>query len=390
MISVEEALSQIIALVRPLPTEMVSLSNASGRVLREAVSASHDQPPFTAAAMDGYAVTDPVTKGAKLRVIGQAAAGHAFDGQLQAGEAIRIFTGAPVPAGATRIVIQEDVQVDAEHILLKEPPQPARHIREKGIDFSLGDQVSAPRRLRPVDLALLAAMNCPEISASRMPDVAIIATGDELVMPGETPRANQIIASNAFTVKALAEMEGASARILPIARDTEASLRSVFDLAQDADLVVTIGGASVGDHDLVSKVALAQKASLAFHKVAIRPGKPLMAGRLGHALLLGLPGNPVSSIICAHLFMRPALRAMQGLGGFPLPSATATLAADLPANGNRAHYMRATLGPGPIITALDDQDSSLLTVLCAADALLVRPANDPAREAGEQMRYIAL
>ena len=390
MISVEDALAQVIALARPLPTEMVSLSNAAGRVLRAPVSATRDQPPFRSAAMDGYAVADPVRKGARLRVVGQAAAGHAFHGQLNPDDAIRIFTGAPVPTGATRIIMQEDIQVDGDHILLKEPPQPARHIREKGIDFSLGDQISAPRRLRPVDLALLAAMNCPEVSASKTPDVAIIATGDELVMPGESPREDQIIASNAFTVKALAEMEGASARILPIARDSEASLRSVLELAQDADLIVTIGGASVGDHDLVSKVALAQDASLAFHKVALRPGKPLMAGRLGHSLLLGLPGNPVSSIICAHLFMRPALRALQGLGGFPLPSATAILAADLPANGNRAHYMRGTLGPGPTITALNDQDSSLLTVLCAADALLVRPANDPARKAGEQMRYIAL
>lgn len=388
MISVEDALTQVFALVAPLGTEQVALAQATGRVLRAPVTAQRDQPPFPAAAMDGYAISGAASPRPGYRVIGEAAAGHAFSGHVAAGEAVRIFTGAPVPEGAKRVVIQEDVTRDGDTIILTDDPEAARHIRPQGIDFRAGDQISAPRRLRPSELALLAAMNCAQVTVSTRPDVAIIATGDELVMPGEDPRPDQIIASNAFALKAMAEAEGARARILPIARDTEASLRAVLELAADADMIVTIGGASVGDHDLVGPVTQSMGASRAFYKVAMRPGKPLMAGRLGGALLLGLPGNPVSSIVCGHLFMRPALRAMQGLGAYPMHSATATLACDLPANGARTHYMRATLGPGGTIAPHPNQDSALLGVLCQADALLVHPAGDGAHKAGEQMRYI--
>jgi len=366
MISVEEALAQIFALTMPLPTETVPLAQAAGRVLRAPLCAGRDQPPFAASAMDGYAVAGPVGPGQRYRVTGEAAAGHMFAGHVGPGEAVRIFTGAPVPPGATEVVIQEDVTRDGDTITLRD------------------------RRLRGVDLGLIAAMNCAEVTVTRRPDVAIIATGDELVMPGEQPRADQIIASNAFALKAMAEAEGATARILPIARDTEASLRAVFDLAQGADVIVTIGGASVGDHDLVGPVADAMGATRAFYKVALRPGKPLMAGQLGSALLLGLPGNPVSSIVCGYLFLRPALRAMQGLGHYPLPTNSAALGCDLPQNGPRAHYMRATLGPGGTITPVSSQDSALLSLLALSNALLVRPAHDGPRKAGEQMRYIAL
>ncbi|MCH8466499.1 MAG: molybdopterin molybdotransferase MoeA [Roseinatronobacter sp.] len=391
MITVEEALAQVLALVTPLESEEIDLAQAAGRVLRAPVLAQRDQPPFTASAMDGYAVAECAGQGARLQVIGQAAAGHAFAGVLAPGQAVRIFTGAPVPEGATRVVMQEHVTAQGEEITLDLPPDDkARHIRAQGIDFAAGDQLSAPRRLRPVDLALIAAMNCAQLRVSKRPDVAIIATGDELVMPGEEPRPDQIIASNAFALKAMAEAEGARARILPIARDTEANLRAVLELAAGADMIVTIGGASVGEHDLVGPVAEAMGASRAFYKVALRPGKPLMAGHMGGAVLLGLPGNPVSSIVCAHLFMRPALRALQGLGAYPLATASARLMHDLPANGPRAHYMRATLGPDGTISTFVDQDSSLISVLCAADALLIRPVNDPERRAGEQMRYIAL
>ncbi len=387
MIPAEQALAQVFALVTPLATEEVELPRLAGRVLRAPVTAQRDQPPFPASAMDGYAVS---TDANSYRVIGEAAAGHAFAGRLTAGEAVRIFTGAPVPEGADRVIIQEDVTRTGDQITLTHPLDAALHIRAQGSDFKAGDQISAPRRLRPVELALLAAMNCPRATVSRRPDVAIIATGDELVMPGETPRPDQIIASNAFALKAMAEAEGARARILPIAHDTEASLRAVLELAADADLIVTIGGASVGDHDLVGPVVDAMGASRAFYKVAMRPGKPLMAGRLGAALLLGLPGNPVSSIVCGHLFMRPALRAMQGLGAYPMQTATATLERDLPANGPRTHYMRASLGPGGTIAPHPNQDSALLGVLCQADALLIHPAGDGPRKAGEQMRYIPL
>ena len=390
MITPEAALAHLFQLIAPLGTELVALDRASGRVLRAPVTAQRDQPPFAASSMDGYAVCGPVSAGRTLRVVGEAPAGHGFGGSIAAGEAVRIFTGAPIPDGADRVIIQEDVTRDGDMITLRDTLDAGPFIRPRGTDFSAGDQISAPRRLRPVDLALLAAMNCGDVTVSRRPDVAVIATGDELVMPGEDPRADQIITSNAFAIKAMAEAEGARARILPIARDTETSLRAVLELAADADLIVTIGGASVGDHDLVAPVTKAMGATQAFYKIAMRPGKPLMAGRLGDAVLLGLPGNPVSSIVCAHLFLRPTLRAIQGLGAWPMPSATAKLACDLPPNGPRAHYMRAVLGPEGTITPLPRQDSSLLSVLASADALLVQPPHCAGQPAGTPMRYIAL
>lgn len=390
MITVEAALAQIFDLVTPLPTEPIPLDQAAGRVMRSPVRAERDQPPFASSSMDGYAVRDPARSGDQLRVVGEAAAGHAFSGAVEPGQAVRIFTGAPIPRGANRVIIQEDVTRKGDAITLHETLDPGPYIRPLGDDFAAGDVISAPRRLRPVDLALLAAMNCPTVTVSRRPDVAIIATGDELVMPGEVPRGDQIIASNIFAIKALAEAEGARVRILPIASDTETSLRAVFELAAGADMIVTIGGASVGDHDLVGPVMLAMGGTRAFYKIAMRPGKPLMAGKLGDAVMLGLPGNPVSSIVCTHLFMRPALRAMQGLGAWPLATATARLAHDIGPNGPRTHYMRATLGPEGTIAPLPRQDSALLSVLCQADALLIQPARCPGQPAGAPMRYIAL
>jgi molybdopterin molybdotransferase len=390
MISVEEALGHVFAAAHLLPTEQIPLAQAAGRVLRAPVRAQRDQPPFASSAMDGYAVAGPVAPGQSYTVIGEAAAGHGTDTAVDAGQAVRIFTGAPVPAGADTVVMQEDVDRDGRTITLRDTLERKTNVRPAGQDFHAGDQISAPRRLRPVELALIASMNCAEVTVSCRPTVAIIATGDELVMPGDTPRADQIIASNAFALKAMAEADGASARLLPIARDTEASLRAVFDLAKDADVIVTIGGASVGDHDLVGPVADSLGAKRSFYKVAMRPGKPLMAGRLGDAALLGLPGNPVSSLVCGHLFLRPLLRALQGLGQWPMTSAAGILGCDLAANGPRAHYMRASLGPEGAITPVQSQDSALLSLLAQSDALLIRPPHDGPRKRGEQMRYIAL
>lgn len=391
MITVDQALAEIFALVTPLDTEQVPLEQGAGRVLRAAVCAQRDQPPFAASAMDGYALAGaPAPPDAALQVIGEAAAGQAYPGRVGPGQAVRIFTGAPLPEGADRIVIQEDVSRTGDRITLSELPPAGRHIRPCGADFAAGDRVCAPRRLGAVDLGLLAAMNCPELTVSRRPDVAIIATGNELVMPGDSPSPDQIIASNGFAIKALAEAEGATARLLPIAGDSEAALRAVFELAEGADMIITIGGASVGDHDLVAPVIDALGAKRSFHKIALRPGKPLMAGSWGKSLMLGLPGNPVSSIVCAHLFMRPALRAMLGLGAYPLPTRSARLAVDLPANGPRTHYMRAALGPDDSIRPLPDQDSALLSVLAQADALLIHPPHDAAKTAGTEIRYIPL
>jgi molybdopterin molybdotransferase len=389
MISVEEALARCLALVAPLPSETVHLADAAGRWMSAPAVATRDQPPFAASAMDGYAVQGDPGPDDNFLVIGEAGAGHAFAGKVGPGQAVRIFTGAPLPEGATRIIIQEDVVRLDDRILLKEGLDTATHIRPLGQDFRAGDNLG-PRRLRPNDLALLAAMNIPAVQAVRRPVVAIIATGDELVMPGENPRSDQIIASNSFALKAMVEAEGAVARLLPIARDTEAELAMVLGLAEGADLIVTIGGASVGDHDLVGRVAGLEHS---FWKLALRPGKPLMAGRLNGTPMLGLPGNPVSAIVCGHLFLLPMVRAMLGdPAPAPLPR-KARLTVDLPPNGPRAHYMRARLTQTdglPDIAPFDRQDSALLSILGQANALLIRPIDAPACRAGDTVSYLPL
>lgn len=389
MISVEDALTRCLALCAPLPSEIVPLADAASRWMCAPAVATRDQPPFAASAMDGYAVQGNPGPDDNFLVIGEAGAGHAFEGQVGPGQAVRIFTGAPVPQGATRVIIQEDVVRLDDRILLKDGLDTATHIRPLGQDFRAGDSLS-PRRLRANDLALLAAMNIPAVHASRKPVVAIIATGDELVMPGEAPRPDQIIASNSFALKAMIEAEGGHARLLPIARDSAEELATVLDLAEGADLIVTIGGASVGDHDLVGKTAGLEHS---FWKIAMRPGKPLMAGRLNGVPMLGLPGNPVSAIVCGHLFLLPMIRAMLGQPD-PAPQARqARLAVDLPANGPRAHYMRARLtqtGGLPDIAPFDRQDSALLSILGQADALLIRPIDAPACHAGDTVSYLPL
>jgi molybdopterin molybdotransferase len=394
VISVEDALAAVLALAAPPEAEEVSLRHAAGRVLIAPARALRDQPPFAASAMDGYAIGEADhSPDATLRVVGEAAAGRGWDGTVAPGTAVRIFTGAPVPDGADRVVLQEDVTRVGDSITLTGPLETATNIRPRGQDFRRGDEISAPRRLSANDVALLASMNIPAIAVARRPVLALIPTGDELVMPGETPGPDQIIASNSFALSAMAEAAGAEVRMLPIAADTVASLRTVLEMAEGADLIVTIGGASVGDHDLVGQVAADLGLERAFYKVAMRPGKPLMAGRLGEAALLGLPGNPVSSIVCGHLFMLPLLAAMQGLPQHGPTYRRATLAAAVEANGPRTHFMRATLQPGDGdmgIAPFDRQDSSLLSVLAAADALLMRPPNDGPRAAGDQVHYLPL
>ena len=389
MITVEEALARIFALVDETGPEDVPMAEAAGRVLAEAVVAKRDQPPFRASVMDGYAVrSNEVAVGACFRVIGEAPAGRAFSGTVASGEAVRIFTGAPMPEGADHVVIQEDVTREGDVITLTDRLDPKPNVRPPGADFRCGDRIEAPRRLRPADLALIAAMNVPRVTVRRRPIVAILPTGDELVQPGGTPRPDQIVASNSYALKAMVEAEGAEARLLPIAGDSAESLVAAFRLAEGADLLLTIGGASVGDYDLVGATAEAEGVERAFYKVAMRPGKPLMAGRAGRMVMIGLPGNPVSAIICGQIFVLPALRAMLGLGRAAAPRLTAPLAAPLTANGPREHYMRAVLEQGRL-TAMDSQDSSLLGILSRANALIVRPVDDPARSAGDIVEYLA-
>lgn len=390
MINVGDARAQLLGLVSALPSENVSLRRAAGRVLAKPATARRDQPPFPASAMDGYAVRSAdIHPGARLTVIGESAAGRRFAGPLSAGQAVRIFTGAPVPEQADRVVIQEDVTRQGDRITVNDTMDSARYIRPAGTDFSFGMEIEPHTRLRPSDIALLAAMNLPVVPAVRKPVVALVATGDELAMPGETPGPDQIIASNTFGLAAMIEDAGGIARIMPIARDNPASLRTVLEMASGADLIVTIGGASVGDHDIVAEVTGDLGLERAFYKVAMRPGKPLMAGNLNGTPLIGLPGNPVSSMVCGHIFILPMLRVMLGLKE-PVPTpCSARLGIDLPQNGPREHYMRARIA-NDTITPFERQDSALLTVLTQANALLIRPVNDPAQSAGAIVRYLAL
>ncbi|MEM6594535.1 MAG: gephyrin-like molybdotransferase Glp [Pseudomonadota bacterium] len=391
MISVSEALDALFALVAPLPSETVSLHDAAGRVMAEDAVARRPQPPFAASAMDGYAIQGDAVPGTQFEVIGEAAAGHEYKGKVATGQAVRIFTGAPVPDGATRVIIQEDVTRKGNIITVSEGVDEKTYIRPAGGDFQVGQRINAPRRLGPSDLALLASMNYSELQVSRQPTVALIATGDELVMPGETPSADQIIASNTFGLKAMFEQAGALVRMIPIAKDRESALSQALFLAADNDLIITIGGASVGDHDLVGKVAQDKGLERAFYKVAMRPGKPLMAGRIGGAALVGLPGNPVSSMVCGEIFILPMLRKMLGLPAEPRPRLRCTLMKALGPNGPREHYMRARYDlTYRQVQAFQNQDSSLLTVLAEANALIVRPPNDPAKEVDEDVDVIPL
>ncbi|QDC09321.1 molybdopterin molybdotransferase MoeA [Oceanicola sp. D3] len=389
MISVEEALARIFALVTPLPSEPVPLRAAAGRVLAAPVIAPRDQPPFSASAMDGYAVQGPVSPGQSFTVVGESAAGRASGLSVAPGQAVRIFTGAPLPDGADRVIIQEDTTRDGTTITLSDKLDEATHVRPAGGDFKVGDRLEPGRLLTPNALALAAAMGAATVTCTRKPIVALMATGDELVMPGEAPGPDQIVASNSFALAALFEAEGAESRLLPIARDTRESLTAAFNLARGADLVVTTGGASVGDHDLVGEVAAEFGMDRAFYKVAMRPGKPLMAGRVLDMAMVGLPGNPVSSIVCGHIFIRPMIRKMLGLGEAPAPRRSLPLNAPLPANGPRAHYMRGVISEGSI-SAFERQDSSLLSLLDSANALLLRPPNDGPRAPGEMVEVIDL
>mgnify|MGYP001326154689 FL=1 len=391
MISVSEALLNILALGQQLGSEQVELKNAVGRILTKAVVADRDQPPFSASVMDGYAIrSKDLEKGiSSWHVIGESGAGHGFVDQVKTGETTRIFTGAPMPVGTDQVIIQENVKKNDQTITLINQSNSEKFVRAIGSDFSLGFTLDAPRRLTSRDVALMAAMNSPLVWVTKKPEVVIIGTGDELVQPGEIPNDDQIIASNTYGLAAMMQLVGANPRMLPIAKDRLSSLAQVFSLIGDADLVVTVGGASVGDYDLVSQATEDYGITKSFYKVLMRPGKPLMAGHLKDIPIIGLPGNPVSAMVCGEIFLVPLIKKMLGLPAVARFRNIAPIGHDLPKNGPREHYMRAKITEGTAYTN-DLQDSSLLSVLVAADALVVRPKNDGPLPKGSNVEYISL
>jgi molybdopterin molybdotransferase len=401
LLAVDEALRRILSSIeQPVESESVPVAACAGRTLAADLASLRDQPPFPASAMDGYAVrlADVADIPATLRVVGTSAAGHGFHEAIGPGEAVRIFTGAPLPEGADAIVIQEDTEATDDRVTIKEAPVPQRFIRPAGLDFRSSQVLlRAGERLDARRLALSAAMGHGRLPVRRRPRVAILATGDELVRPGEPVGPDQIVASNPYAVAAIVGRAGGEPVDLGIAHDTFEALEERILAAQavKADLLVTLGGASVGDHDLVQSALTRQGMELGFWRVALRPGKPLMHGRLGRMGLLGLPGNPVSSIVCAVLFLVPAIRALLGDPGAGRdPSEAGLLGGDLAANDGRQDYLRARLHRTPdglpIATALPKQDSSMLGVLAEAGCLIVRPPHAPPARAGETCRIIDL
>jgi molybdopterin molybdotransferase len=398
-LSVDAALARVLDAVEPVPSEPVPITRACGRVLASDVVALRTQPPADVSAMDGYAVraVDVTTAPARLALIGEVAAGRPFAGVVGAGEAARIFTGGVMPAGADTVVIQEKAERDGTAVVVTAPPRPRANVRRAGLDFAEGDMLLAGgRRLTGRDIALAAAMNHPALPVRRRPIVAILATGDELVSPGTSPGPGQIVYSNGFAIAAMAEHEGADVIDLGIVPDRlDATVAAAAQArAAGADILITTGGASVGDYDLVQPALASQGMRLAFWKVAMRPGRPLMHGRLGDMRVLGLPGNPVSAYICAFLFLLPLIRRLTGSTEIHAPTESAVLGRDLPANDERADYLRATLthgpGGGPVATPLPVQDSSMLVPLAQAECLVIRPPYAPAAVAGAACTIVKL
>lgn len=399
MISVDDALTRIRSAFKPLPAETVSLGAALGRTLAEAVIARVTQPPVDVSAMDGYAVRadDVAAVPATLKIVGEAAAGGGHHGVLGRGQAVRIFTGGPVPDGADTIVIQEHTLPgpDQGSVIVNRTAALGRHIRRAGNDFRQGTVgLAEGRRLGPRDLALAAGMNVPWLRVHRQPRIAVLATGDELVMPGEPRAGNQIVSTNSLGLAAAVTAFGGVAVDLGIAPDDRSALIRMAEGAMGADLLVTIGGASVGDRDLVQSALGDIGFALDFWKIAIRPGKPLIFGRIGGTPLLGLPGNPVSALVCTALFLRAAMEAMLGLPASRRDPETARLACDLPANDEREDFLRARFEPaaggGTVVRPFPVQDSAMLSVLATADCLVIRPPHAKAAAAGDLVPVLPL
>jgi molybdopterin molybdotransferase len=396
MLALEEARARILAALAPTAAETVALPEAWNRVLARPVTARLTQPPADVSAMDGYAVraADAVA-GARLAVIGAAPAGHPFAGEVGPGQAVRIFTGGFVPAGADGILLQEDAEEAGGAVTVKETVQQGRWIRRRGLDFAAGEALlPAGRRLTARDIGLAAAGNSPWVTVHRCPRIGILATGDEIALPGEPIPAGGIVSSNAHALAALVRAAGGEPLVLPIAPDDRDAIAAAAAAASACDMLVTTGGASVGEHDLVQKALGPEGFALDFWKIAMRPGKPLIWGRLGRTPVLGLPGNPVSALICAVQFLVPGIAVMSGLPGGPPPTMLVRAGAPLAANDRRFDHLRASLGTDrdgrPVATPFPLQDSSMLATLARAEALILRPPHAPALAEGAEVEAIPL
>ncbi|MGI9483680.1 MAG: molybdopterin molybdotransferase MoeA [Hyphomicrobiales bacterium] len=394
---VAKARGAIIKSARTLPSENVPLKDAAGRILARDIKSKRHQPPFDASAMDGYAVRaeDVATAPATLKIIGEAPAGKAFRGIVKKGQAVRIFTGAPLPKGADTVVIQENCDRDEEFVTVNEPAQAQAYVRPRGLDFAAGEVLlEAGSRLSARQVGLAAAMNHATLPVRRRPKVALLATGDELVAPGEKLRADQIISSNNFALAPFLRGVGAEPADLGIVGDDKRALTRAIKKARGCDILVTLGGASVGDHDLVQDALTTQGMKLTFYRIAMRPGKPLMYGKLDSMHVLGLPGNPVSALVCARIFLKALIDKMLGLETDEEAPSTARLATTLPENDRRQDYLRATLAQGKdgglVANAFPKQDSSMLRTLTSADCLIIRPPFAPAAKAGETVQILLL
>ena len=396
LMPVAEARKRILDSVKPMVPERVALSKALGRVLAGNVVAQRTQPPSDLSAMDGYAVraADVATVPARLKLVGEVPAGGSYNAVLKEGEAVRIFTGAPLPKEADTIVIQENTERYGDYVIAREPAKAGAHIRRAGLDFREGEVgLPAGRQLSAADIAYAAAMNVPVVIAHKRPKIAFFSTGNELVLPGTTPGPNQIVSANNDGLAAIIESAGGVPFDLGVIDDDVIAIQSAARHAQDNDMLVTLGGASVGDHDLVQKALGADGLSVDFWRIAMRPGKPLMFGQYREMPMLGLPGNPVSALVCAILFLVPAIAAMQGLSA-PIRITRARLGQALGANDQREDYLRATLAERedalPVATAFERQDSSMLSAMSAADCLIVRAPHAAVVAEGDVVSVIRL
>jgi molybdopterin molybdotransferase len=399
LLPVSDALAQVLAEAKPLATENVPLAEAAGRVLAADVAALITQPPSDVSAMDGYAVRggDVAQASATLKVIGEVAAGHPFESPVGAGQAARIFTGGVLPDGTDTVVIQENTTKQNGAVVIDVAATRGKNVRVRGLDFKQGDVLLPKgRRLTARDLMLAAAANHPTLPLHRIPKVAVLGTGDELVPPGSTLKPGQVVYSNGFALGALVKQEGAELIDLGVAKDRVDDIAAGIRRARElgANILLTTGGASVGDHDLVQKSLAAEGLSLSFWKIAMRPGRPMMHGLLGSMHVLGVPGNPVSSYVCALLFLVPLIRRMSGRTDLSAANESAVVGADLPANDERMDFLRATLTSGPdgrfVATPMTIQDSSMMAALARADCLMIREADAPALKSGSECPIVKL